>query len=188
MRWLAIDSPARSAQEPAMSEGMTRLLPLVESYGFFNFVETEKCRTPSMRGCGWESLAGRIGGVDSVHTLGLGLGRTVAGLGRIAEVSAGVQCLQGLESGSSPTSGTVFSLFRGLLVFLRVHIVHTPASDLMFRVCEVPDRPIRLFGGAASYGGPLLWGLCREFMFVRPSVGFRVHLFMVARAACNMIC
>ena len=52
MRSLATDSPARSAQEPAMSEGMTRLLPHVESYGFFNIVETEKCRTPSMRGCG----------------------------------------------------------------------------------------------------------------------------------------
>ncbi|KQN86578.1 hypothetical protein ASE96_13515 [Arthrobacter sp. Leaf69] len=50
MRSLATDSPARSAQESAMSEGMTRLLPHVESYGLFNFVETEKCRTLSMRG------------------------------------------------------------------------------------------------------------------------------------------
>ena len=48
MRSLATDSPARSAQEPAMSEGMTRLLPHVESYGLFNFVGTEKCRTLSM--------------------------------------------------------------------------------------------------------------------------------------------
>jgi hypothetical protein len=92
MRSLATDSPARSAQEPAMSEGMTRLLPHVESYGFFNIVETEKCRTPSMRGCGWVPLAGRIGGVDSVHTLGHGLGRTGAGLGRIPYVSAGGPC------------------------------------------------------------------------------------------------
>jgi len=33
MRWLATDSPARSAQEATISEGMTRLLPLVESKG-----------------------------------------------------------------------------------------------------------------------------------------------------------
>ena len=51
---------------------------------------------------------GRFGGVDSVHTLGRGLGRTGAGLGRIPYVLAGVQCLQGLEPGSSPTSGTCF--------------------------------------------------------------------------------
>ena len=108
MRSLATDSPARSAQEPAMSEGMTRLLPHVESYGFFNFVETEKCRTPSMRGCGWVPLAGRIEGVDSVHTLGVGLGCTGAGLGRIAEVIGGGADIQGLEPGSSPTSGTCF--------------------------------------------------------------------------------
>ena len=55
-----------------------------------------------------EALVGRFGGVDSVHTLGPGLGRTGAGLGRIPYVSVGVQCLQGLEPGSSPTSGTCF--------------------------------------------------------------------------------
>ena len=59
---------------------------------------------------------GRIGGVDSVHTLGHGLGRTGAGLGRIPYVSAGVQCLEGLEPGSSPTSGTAFPQVRGFLV------------------------------------------------------------------------
>jgi hypothetical protein len=42
------------------------------------------------------------------NTLGVGLGRTSAGLGRIGYVSAGSQCFQGLEAGSSPTSGTVF--------------------------------------------------------------------------------
>jgi hypothetical protein len=51
-------------------------------------------------------------GVHNVHTLGCGWGLTGAGLGRIAEVFGGVAGIQGLESGSSPTSGTVFSLFR----------------------------------------------------------------------------
>ena len=59
---------------------------------------------------------GRVGGVDSVLTLGHGLGPTGAGLGRIAHVSAGVQCSQGLEPGSSPTSGIVFPQGRVFLV------------------------------------------------------------------------
>jgi hypothetical protein len=54
-------------------------------------------------------------GVRNVHALGLGLGRIGAGLGRIGEVSGGVAGLQGLESGSSPTSGTVFPQVRGFL-------------------------------------------------------------------------
>jgi hypothetical protein len=51
--------------------------------------------------------------VDNVHTFGFGSGRTSAGLTRIAYVFGSSQCLQGLECGSSPTSGTVFCLFRG---------------------------------------------------------------------------
>jgi len=109
MRRLATDSPARSAQEPPMSEGMTRLLPLVELSGSFNFIETEKRRTRSMRvRLFGRALAGQDRGVDSVHTLGLGLGRTGAGPGRIGEVFGGVADIQGLEPGSSPTSGTCF--------------------------------------------------------------------------------
>ena len=65
-------------------------------------------------GCLGEAFVGRFGGVDSVHTLGRGLGRTGAGLARIPHVSAGSQCLQELESGSSPTSGTVLPQVRGL--------------------------------------------------------------------------
>jgi hypothetical protein len=53
-------------------------------------------------------------GVHNVHTLGFGSGRTGAGLGRIAEVFGAVADLQGLEPGSSPTSGTVLSL-QGLV-------------------------------------------------------------------------
>jgi hypothetical protein len=70
--------------------------------------------------------------------------------------------------------GHVFSLVRGFLVFFRVHIVHTLASDLMFRVCGVPDRPVPLCGGVADYGGPgtALWGLFWELILVRPFLGF----------------
>ena len=51
---------------------------------------------------------GKKEGVHNVHTLGFGSGRTGAGLGRIAEVFGGVADIQGLEPGSSPTSGTCF--------------------------------------------------------------------------------
>ena len=58
--------------------------------------------------------------------------------------------------------------------FFRVDSVHTLASDLMFRVCGVPDRPIRLCRGAADYGRPgtALRGLFWVFILVRPFVGF----------------
>ena len=70
-------------------------------------------------GCGrWsKSLKRELGGVDNVHTLAPGLGRTAAGSGRIPHVSAGAQCLRGLGCSSSPTSGTVFPQVRGYLVF-----------------------------------------------------------------------
>ena len=79
--------------------------------------------TPSVR-LSWPELSrqtsgpatkrGKKEGVHNVHTLGFGSSRTGAGLGRIAEVFGGSADIQGLESGSSPTSGTVFPLFRGL--------------------------------------------------------------------------
>ncbi|GAA3316098.1 hypothetical protein GCM10017710_26820 [Arthrobacter ramosus] len=53
-------------------------------------------------------------GVDTVNRFRFGLGRTSAGLGRIGYVFWSSQCLQGLECGSSPTSGTVLSQVRGL--------------------------------------------------------------------------
>jgi hypothetical protein len=167
---------------------MTRSLPLVESDRRVNFVNTEKCRTLSIHGAAvWgRPLVERIGGVDSVHTLGHGLGRTRSGLGRIPYVWAGDQCLQGLEPGSSPTSGTEFPQVRGLFV----HIVHTLASDLMFRGVWGPGNS--LFGCVGEWlstadrvppCGVSCW--CSSWLVL--SLGFRVHHFMVARTAYNMI-
>ena len=68
-------------------------------------------------GCGrsLESLKRQIRGrVDNVNTFGFGLGRRSAGLGRIRYVFWSSLCLQGLECGSSPTSGTVDPLVRGV--------------------------------------------------------------------------
>ncbi len=55
--------------------------------------------------------------VDNVHTFRLGLTGTAAGLARIPHVSATAQCFQGLESRSSPTSGTAYPLVRGGFCF-----------------------------------------------------------------------
>jgi hypothetical protein len=51
-----------------------------------------------------------------VHTLGPRLGRTWAELGRIRYVFWSSQCLQGLECGSSPTSGTCFPSSEAILL------------------------------------------------------------------------
>jgi hypothetical protein len=56
---------------------------------------------------------GQKEGVDTVNNFGFGLGRTSAGLARIPYVFQSSQYLQGLESGSSPTSGTRFPLGWG---------------------------------------------------------------------------
>ena len=60
---------------------------------------------------------GKKGGVHNVHTLGFGLGRTSAEPARIAYVFWSSQCLQGLECGSSPTSGTADPLVEGDFCF-----------------------------------------------------------------------
>ena len=87
----------------------------------------------------WSVAARQKGGVHNVHTLGSGSGRTGAGLGRIADVCGGLAEIQGLEPGSSPTSGTVFPQVRGVFGAFCVHIVHTLSADLMFGVCGVPE-------------------------------------------------
>ena len=59
-------------------------------------------------------------------------------------------------------------------MFFRVHIVHTLASDLMFRVCGVPETAYSVVWGSGCLWGPgtALWGLFWVFILVRPSVGF----------------
>ena len=75
---------------------------------------------------GWGAESGQREGVHNVHTLGFGSGRTSAGLGRIADVFGGVADIQGLEPGSSPTSGTVFPQVRGsFCVFSCAHCAHS---------------------------------------------------------------
>jgi len=130
---------------------------------------------PSEVGCG--ALVQCIGTMKfaCVHCPHFGL-RTGSYRARIGPDSA---CLQGspvfARAGTRFEShlGHVFSLFRGFLVLFRVDSVHTLASDLMFRVCGVADRPIRLYGGVAGYGGPrtALWDAFWVFILVRPSLG-----------------
>ena len=52
--------------------------------------------------------------VYNAHTFRFRSGRISAGLGRIAYVFWTSQCFQGLECGSSPTSGTVFPQVRSV--------------------------------------------------------------------------
>ena len=73
-----------------------------------------------------------------------------------------------------PPRAQCFRRSGAFWAFFRVDSVHTLASDLMFRVCGVPERPIWLCGGAALYGipGTALRGPLSVFILVRPSVGF----------------
>jgi len=98
-------------------------------------------------------------GVYKVHTLGFGSGRTGVGPGRIPHVSGGVQCLQGQERGSSPTSGTCFP-------------------------CSGACGPLSVYKSPlwAPAGGPFL--LVAVAVWLSPSVrfsGVAVHLVMVGR-------
>lgn len=86
--------------------------------------------------------------------------------------------------------GYVFSLFRGLLVFFRVDSVHTLAPDLMFRVCGFPELTYSVVGErltTADRVPPVGVPSGCSSLFVLP-LGFRVHYFMVAMAAYDMIC
>jgi hypothetical protein len=97
-------------------------------------------------------------GVHNVHTLGSGLVRTSAGLGRIGYVSGGVQCLQGLECSSSPTSGTAFPL--GVFALTCVHWPSAGPSDSGRGLCLAPRWPVKLCGGgirALACGPSACW-------------------------------
>jgi hypothetical protein len=86
------------------------------------------CRTPVVVAVVWTvQQSGQYEGVHNVHTLGFGSGRTSAGLARTGYVFGSSQCLQGLESGSSPTSGTCFPC-SGACGPLSVHKLFTDGS------------------------------------------------------------
>ena len=70
--------------------------------------------------------------MHNVHTLGFGFGCTGIGLVRIGDVFGGGADFQGLAPGSSPTSGTVFSLFKGVLASECAHFVHLWAPSGAF--------------------------------------------------------
>ena len=70
--------------------------------------------------------------VDNVNSSGFGLGRTSVGLARIAYVFWTSHCLQGLECGSSPTSGTVDPLVRGVFALTCVQSLWWRPSDARF--------------------------------------------------------
>ena len=67
--------------------------------------------------------------VVNVHTFRSGLARTTAGLARIPHVSDTSQCYEGLESRSSPTSGTAYPLVRGGFALTCVHSGWSGPSD-----------------------------------------------------------
>jgi len=130
--------------------------------------------TFSLRGAavGVMPLKRRIGGVDSVHTFGFGPGRTGVGSGRIPYVSGGVQCLQGMESGSSPTSGTCFPC-SGACEPLSVHKMFTyrPLRGLFCWPVLWLGAPILLASGVACY--LFMAGSARNCMTGRfPAGGF----------------
>ena len=54
-----------------------------------------------------------------MHTLGFGSSRTGAGLGRIRDIFGGRAEIQGLEPGSSPTSGTATPSQEGVFALTR---------------------------------------------------------------------
>jgi hypothetical protein len=95
-----------------------------------------------------------------------------------------------LEPGSSPTSGKMYPQVRGFFVFFRVDIVHTLASDLIFRVWGPGNGLFGCMGErlpTADRGPPCGASAGSSSLFGLPS-GFRVHRFMVARAPYNMTC
>lgn len=176
MRWLATDSPARSAQEPTMSDGMTRLLPLVNPTSCSTL---SRQRNAAPFRCGARQFGGGLWwgepGVWTVSTLSVTDWAVPVPYWPVLGMFPGESSVCKVRNPVRvPPRAQCFRRSGAFFVFLRVHIVHTLASDLMFRVSGVPERPIRLCGGAAAYGGPgtALCDLFWVFILVRPSVGF----------------
>ena len=117
--------------------------------------------TPRVLLTGLACRKAKKGGVHNVHTFGFGLGRMLVGSGRFPHVSGGVQCLQGRECSSSPTSGTAFPLVRGGFCF-NVCTLTLFGSPLTLGAAGAwpPRWPIRLCGwrgqGLGWWAGRLL--------------------------------
>jgi hypothetical protein len=103
----------------------------------FGHKTVQPCPLVKERGCSELFGISHKGPVDSVNTFGVGLGRTSAGLGRIAYVFWSSQYLRAPECGSSPSSGTRFPLgwgpFRGLQP--RGHCPH-PVNGTVLTACR----------------------------------------------------
>jgi hypothetical protein len=106
-----------------------------------------------------------FGGVHIVHTLGGGSGRTSAGLARIGYVFRSSQSLQGLECGSSPTSGTRDQLVRGDFALTCVQSLWWRPSDAGARAVAwtpaVACSGVWVAGSGSWLVGPppaLYWG------------------------------
>lgn len=114
----------------------------------------------------------QIGGVDNVNASRLLLGRRSAGLLRIPHVFAGSQCLQGLECGSSPTSGTTSSLVRGDFALTCVQSLWSRRLTGWFAGWLLAAaEPMRVCGGTGSR--PWLMGLPPAASFGYAGSSFR---------------
>ena len=118
-------------------------------------------------------------GVYNVHTFRFGSGRISAGLARIAYVFWTSQCLQGLECGSSPTSGTVDPLVRGVFALTCVQSLCSRPSDASCAGCGLAAAMAYLgvwVAGSGSWlvGAPpaVAWFRGSSFRFCRVGRGW----------------
>ncbi len=125
--------------------------------------------------------------MDTVHTSCLGLTRTATGPARIPHVFAISQCSQGLESRSSPTSGTANppssegGFCFNVLTIVGGQVPLTLAAGCAWR----RGPPVWLWGGAGSGGAWLVrlplalnWGGYKFLSWFVRWVVVGLHLFM----------
>jgi hypothetical protein len=144
-----------------------------------------------IRGASWRmgQRNGQKKGVHFVHTLGCGLGRTSTGLARIRYVFGSSQYLQGLECGSSPTSGTTFSLVRGDFALTCVQSLRSRRLTGWFAACRLAAAVaysgvwvagfLALAGGHSACSLLALCGSSFRFCRVRRACPTPVHGFWV---------
>lgn len=114
VRWFCRPLGARS-----LAGGISQNVGRREPGRRHTFASAKTNRAPSVGERGLSLRAaqnGQFWGVHIVHTSGGGLARTGGGPGRIGDVSGSSQFLQGLEPGSSPTSGTKNPSSEGFLL------------------------------------------------------------------------